>query len=95
MLSKCSKSAQKEYKKRHDWFGTKINWEISKKYGIEVKEKWHRHKSEVVMENGRCKILRGYTVHTDHEIYGIRADVIVVQKDNNICQIIGFACPYD
>ena len=31
----------------------------------------------------------------DHEIYGRRPDVIVVQKDKNLCQIIDFACPYD
>ena len=95
VLSECSKSAQKEHKRRHDWFGTKIHWEICKKYGIEVKEKWHRHKPEVVMEKGKCKILWDFTVHTDHEIYGRRPDVIVVQKDKNLCQIIDFACPYD
>ena len=27
--------------------------------------------------------------------YGRRPDVIVVQKDKNLCQIIVFACPYD
>ena len=27
--------------------------------------------------------------------YGRRLDLIVVQKDKNICQIIDFACPYD
>ena len=35
------------------------------------------------------------TVQMDHEIYGRRPDVIVVQKDKNLCQIIDFACPYD
>ena len=34
-----------------------------------------------------------FTVETDHEIYGRRPDVIVVQKDNKICQIIHFTCP--
>ena len=32
VLSECSKLAQKEYKRRHDWFGTKIQWEIYGKY---------------------------------------------------------------
>ena len=35
------------------------------------------------------------TVQMDHEIYGRRPDVIVVQKDKNLCPIIDFACPYD
>ena len=31
----------------------------------------------------------------DHEIYGRRPDIIVVQKVKNLCQIRAFACPYD
>ena len=92
VLSECSKLAQKKYKRRHDWVGTKIHWELYRKYGIEVKQKWHEHKPEVVMKNDKCKILWNFTVQTDHEIYGGRSDVIVVQKDQNLCQIIDFAC---
>ena len=39
VLSECSKLAQKEYKRQHDWFGTKIHWELYRKYGIKVKKK--------------------------------------------------------
>ena len=35
------------------------------------------------------------TVQTDHEIYWRRSDVIVVQKHENLCQVIDFACPYN
>ena len=56
VLSECSKLAQREYK-RHDWFGTKIHWEICRKYGIEVKEKWYKHKPEVVTVSDKCEIL--------------------------------------
>ena len=31
----------------------------------------------------------------DHEICGRRPDVLVVQKDKNLCQIVDSACPYD
>ena len=95
VLSECSKLAQKEYKRRHDWFGTKIHWEICRKYAIEVKEKWYEHKPEVVMETDKCMILWDFTVQTDHEIYRRKPDVIAVQKDKNHCQIIDFPCPYD
>ena len=44
VLSECSKLAQKEYKRQHDWFGMKIHREICRKYRIEVKEKWYEHK---------------------------------------------------
>ena len=47
------------------------------------------------MENDKCKILWGFTVQIDHEIYGRRSNVIVVQKDKNFCQVIDFAYPYD
>ena len=43
----------------------------------------------------KCNILQDFTVHTGHEIYWRRPDVLVVQKDKNLCQIIDFACPYD
>ena len=85
VLSECSKLAQKEYKCRPDWFGTKIPWKICRKYGIEVKEKWHEHKLEEPMENNKCKILWDFTEQTDHEIYRRRLDVIVVQKDKIFC----------
>ena len=37
VLSECSKLAQREYKRQHDWFRTIIHWEICRKYRIEVK----------------------------------------------------------
>ena len=45
--------------------------------------------------NDKCKILRDFTVRMDHEIYGRRRDVIVVQKDKTFCHIKDFAFPYD
>ena len=83
VVRKCSKLAQKEYKKRYDWFGTKIHWEICRKYGIEMKEKWYGHKPEVVMENDKCKILWDFTVQTDHEICG-RRPVVVAPKEKSL-----------
>ena len=47
------------------------------------------------MKNGKCKIIWDFTVQADLEIYGARPDIIVVQKDKNLCQITDFACPYD
>ena len=47
------------------------------------------------MENGKCKILWDFTVQTDHEIYGRKPDVTVVQQVKNFYQMIDFACPYN
>ena len=82
MLSKCSKLAQKEYTRRHDWFGTKIHLKICRKYGIKVKEKWYKHKPEVVVEDD--KDVWDVTAQTDHEKYRRRSDVIAVQKNKNL-----------
>ena len=40
VLSECSKMAQTEYKRRHDWVGKRIHWNVCRKYGVEVKGKW-------------------------------------------------------
>ena len=57
---------------------------------------WDRSERKVVRaqaggSNGKWDL----TVQTDNEIHGRSPDVIVAQKDKNLCQIIDFACPYD
>ena len=42
--------------------------------------------------NDKCKIIWDFTVQKDHQIYGRGPDVIVVEKDKNLCQIIDFDC---
>lgn len=95
ILCECSKMAQREYKRRHDWLGKRIHWEICKKNGIEVKAKWYDHKPEAVCENERCKILWDFNIQTDHVIEARRPDMIVVNKIQNKCTIVDFAVPYD
>ena len=43
IVSECPKLAQKEYKRRHDWVGKKIHWEVCKEEGFVVNEKWYEH----------------------------------------------------
>ena len=38
LISECSKMAQREYKRRHDWVGRRVHWDVCKKYGIEVND---------------------------------------------------------
>ena len=51
IVSECPKLAQREYKRRHDWVGRHIHWEI----GIHVKSKWYEHQSEAVIEMTHVK----------------------------------------
>ena len=95
IISECSKLAQKEYKRRHDWVGKRIHWEVCRKNGIEVKPKWYEHQSEAVQENERCKILWDFIIQTDHVIEARRPYMIVIDKETKFAKIIDFAIPYD
>ena len=95
IISECSKLAQKEYKRRHDWFGKRIHWEVCRKNGIEVKPKWYEHQPEAVQENERYKILWDFNIQTDHVIEARRPDMIVIDKETKFAKIIDFAIPYD
>ena len=39
IISKCSKSAQKKYKTRHDWVGNLIHWEMCMKIKFDYTNK--------------------------------------------------------
>ena len=47
----------------------------------------------MVMKNDKSKILWDFTVQTNHEIYGRRPDVTVVQKDKTFLPENGFCLP--
>ena len=95
IASACSMLAQKEYKRRHDKVCSNLHWNLCKKYGIDVSEKWYQHKAETVVENERVKILWDFNVQCDRYIEPRRPDIIVIDKDTNECILIDVACPVD
>ena len=90
-----SKLAQKEVKRRHDWIGRHVHWEICRANGIHVKPKWYERQLEAVVENDLCKILWYFIVQTDYFITARRPDMIINDKEHHECQIINFSIPYD
>ena len=51
IVPECKKLVQNEYKNwRHDKVAARIHWELCKKYGVVVKEKWYDRKAEKVIE---------------------------------------------
>ena len=68
IFSERSKLTQREYKRRLDWVGGRIHWEICWANGIHVKSKWYERQPEAVIENDSCKILLDFTVQTDYFI---------------------------
>ena len=64
-----SKLGQKEYKRKHDWVGRQIHWEICVANGIHVKSKWYEHQTEALQ--------------TDHFVTAGRPDMILIDKKHH------------
>ena len=86
---------QKEYKRRHDRVGIKIHWEVRRKFGFGVNEKWYKHEPEKVLENDSWKALWDFAIQTDHVTEARRPDMVIIDKTKNNCKIIDFTCPFD
>ena len=55
-MCECPMLAQREYKRKHDWVGRKIHWEVCRKMVFDVNEKWYKHEPEKVVENDSWKM---------------------------------------
>lgn len=60
--------AQREFKRRHDWVGKKIHWEVCLEYGFDVRSKWHEHEPQTTMANDVSSILWDFNIQTHHVI---------------------------
>ena len=80
IVCECPMLAQREYKRRHDWVGRKTHWEVCRKIGLDVNEKWYKPEPEKVVENDSWKILWDFTIQTDHVIEARRPDMVIIDK---------------
>ena len=95
IVSSCSALGGKQYRKRHNKHGGKVNWLLCKKSEIECEDKWFSHQPEPVLENDKCKILWDFAIQRDKEMEHRRPDVIVSDKEKRECKIIDVAVPGD
>ena len=95
IVSDCSKFAQKEYKRRHDNLGKIVHWKLASKCNFEAQDEWYEHEPESVLENEDYKILRDFSIQTDHVIEAQRPDLVVLDKKGRSCKIIDFVVPAD
>ena len=58
-------------------------------------EKWYEHAPEGVVENKEVKILWDVMIQCDTEIKTRKSDIVVVNKNERSCAIIGIAIPGD
>ena len=95
LVCECSKMAQTDYKGRHDKLARVIHWDLCRKHGIAVKEKWWEHVPEKVLEKDDVKVLWDFNIQTDRVIEHRRPDVVVLDKAADLCHIIDVAVPGD
>ena len=68
LVSSCSKIAQTDYKERHNKVAAMLHWNLCKKYGLPVTDKWWEHKAENVLQNDEVKILWDFKIQTDKHL---------------------------
>ena len=56
---------------------------------------WFEDQPETVLENDDYKLLRDYNIQTDHQISARRPDLVVINKQEQACQVIDIAVPED
>ena len=107
LVSGCSKSAQGEYKDRHDNVGRKVHWELCGKNNLAQANKWHKHQPQGVFiiviivhnshnsDNIHHKLLSNFSIQCYHEIEHLRPDLIIVNKEKKTACIIDVAVPGD
>ena len=95
IICERTKLAQKEYKRRHDWVGRVIHWELCKQLQFSHAGIWYGQKPEPVLENDKSQLIWDFEVRTDHYIEARRPELIIVGKERNTCQIVDFAIPRD
>ena len=95
IVSACEVIANKGYKRRHDKVCLNLHWQLCKKYGFPVADRWYRHEPEGAIENDRAKILWDFMVQCDIQIEHRKPDIIVIDKKDKMCKIIDVACPGD
>ncbi|XP_069971364.1 uncharacterized protein [Penaeus vannamei] len=58
ILSKCSKIAQTEYKRRHDKLAQLVHWNLCKRCRLQHERNWYDHTAEKGLENENVKIFQ-------------------------------------
>ena len=96
VVSGCSELAKKQYRIRHDKVGSRIHWELCRKFGIECASKWYDHVPSRV-----SKTKDGlYELFWDRKIVGCgvefnKPDLVIVDQVNKKWTIVDFCIPWD
>jgi len=91
IVSSCGELAKKQYLIRHDKMGSRIHWELCRKYGIKCEDKWFNHVPSTVCSNENGNIELFWNKEIDLGVQEKRPDVIVVDKEQKKWTLIDFS----
>ena len=65
----CTRFAQSEYRRRHEWMGLRVYWELCRKYGVKCADVWYKEVPDVerMSGDGNVEIWWGRCVGTTRE----------------------------
>ena len=91
IVSSCGELAKKQYTIRHDKMGSRIHWELCRKYGIICEDKWFNHVPSTVCsdDNGNIEIFWNKEINLG--VPHNRPDVVVVDKEKRKWTLIDFS----
>ena len=82
---------------RNDKMGSRVHWELCRKYGVECSARWYEHKPQTISRNGSGDITIYWAKHwvTPVKLKHDCPDVVVVDRKAKLWTIIDFAVPLD
>ena len=82
---------------RHDKMGSRIHWELCRKYGVECSVRWYEHKPQAVSRDAKGEIIIYWDQHipTAVPVGCDKPDVVVANTKTKTWTIIDFAVPLD
>ena len=82
---------------RHDKVGSRVHWELCKKYGVECTERWYEHKPQTISRSVSGDVTIHWARHwvTPRKLKHNCPDVVVVDDKAKVWTIIDFAVPLD
>ena len=74
--------------------GSRIHWELCRKYGIKCEDKWFNHVPSTVCSNDNGNIELFWNKEINLGVAENRPDVIVVDKEEKKWTLIDFSVPF-
>ena len=95
LLSSCTPLVATMYKQRHDRIASMVHWSLLKRFNLSVSHNYWDHIPSAVVESSDVKLLWDFNIYTDHVLAARHPDIVVIDKLQNVVQIVDVAVPSD